>query len=188
MACFVSNLVRRRLNEVAPPGQLRRWATFFDSLMRYLLHWGNELNWLPIIVLGIAAVAVFAMRMLTVWFYVRNAAPISQIESDDEALKEIKERFTGPRQIVPASVSGLYFLTGVALILATLWGTISTAWWVLPLGCISWFIIHAPFRDVMESWSSFQRAMNISEDADTLMRGGLTPEQERALRKRMRLP
>jgi hypothetical protein len=32
-ACFASNLVRRRLREFAPPGQLRRWAaTYFTRL------------------------------------------------------------------------------------------------------------------------------------------------------------
>jgi hypothetical protein len=27
-ACFASNMVRRRLDEFAPPGQLKRWATY----------------------------------------------------------------------------------------------------------------------------------------------------------------
>ncbi len=127
--------------------------------------------------------------MLTIWLYVRRIVhPMSEIESNDEAVKVIKERYAAPGAIVPASVSSLYFLTGVALIIVTLWGTITVAWWVLHLGCIAWFVIHAPFRDVMESWSSFQRTMWVSQDAETLVKGGLTPEQERKLRKRIRLP
>ena len=30
-ACFASNLARRRLNEIAPPGQLQRWVQLLES-------------------------------------------------------------------------------------------------------------------------------------------------------------
>jgi hypothetical protein len=105
-----------------------------------LAHWGNEFNWLPVAILCAAAVAVFLARMLTVWFFTR-------------------------RPVVPNTIPNFYFLSGVALILITLWGTIRTAWWVLPLGCLSWFIVHIPYRDAMESWSSFQRARLGKDDA-----------------------
>src|SRR5262249_40651007 len=157
--------------------------------MRWLLHWGDEIYWLPLISLLVAAIAVFGTRMLTIWLYLRRVVlPMSEIESNDEAVRVIKERYSAPGAIVPASVSSLYFLTGIALIIVTLWGTITVAWWVLPLGCVAWFVIHAPFRNVMESWSSFQRTMWVSEDAAAIIKGGLTPEQERKLRKRIRLP
>ncbi len=129
--------------------------------MRNLLHWGDQLNWIPLLWLAIASVLVLLMRMLTVGLFVR-------------------------RLVVPATVSSLYFLFGVALILVTLWGLISTAWWMLPLGFVSWFLVHRPFRNTMESWAAFQNTAMALEDAEALLNRELTPAQEKALRKRMR--
>ena len=77
---------------------------------------------------------------------------------------------------------------GVGLILAALWGLISTAWWMLPLGCLCWFVVHRPGREAMESWASFQRSLETIQDADALLKGDLTPEQTKAIKKRLGLP
>jgi hypothetical protein len=134
----------------------------FWHKMRNFLHWGDQLNWMPVICLGVASALVFLTRMLTSWIFVR-------------------------RLVVPTIVSSLYFLSGVALILVALWGLIRTAWWMLPLGILAWFIIHIPFRDTMEAWSTFQNTSMALEDAELLVKGELTAAQERAIRKRLRL-
>ena len=112
---------------------------FTRPSLSYLVHWGNKFNWLPVVVLVTAALAFFVTRMSVVWSFRRQPA-------------------------VPSAITSLYFLSGVALILVTLWATLATAWWSLPLGCASWFVANAPHRDEMESWSSFQRAKLDAED------------------------
>jgi len=106
---------------------------FIRPSISYLVHWGNKFNWLPIGVLVFAAVTFFVTRMSVVWFFRRQPA-------------------------VPSFVTSLYFLSGVALVLVTLWAALTTAWWSLPLGWAFWFLANTPCRDEMESWSSFQRA------------------------------
>jgi ABC-type bacteriocin/lantibiotic exporter with double-glycine peptidase domain len=130
--------------------------------MHYFLYWGDHLNWLPIVWLGVASLAVFLTRMLTVWLFLRQL-------------------------VVPALVSSLYFLTGIALILTALWGLIATAWWMLPLGCLCWFVVHRPGRDAMEAWASFQRSLETIQDADALLKSDLTPQQQKAIKKRLGL-
>src|SRR2546421_10508997 len=118
--------------------------------MQTFLHWGDEINWIPLACLGIASALVLVTRMLTVGIFVR-------------------------RLVVPATVSSLYFLFGVALILITVWGSITTAWWMLPLGILCWYIVHQPFRDTMEAWAAFQNSTMALEDAETLLNRELTP-------------
>jgi hypothetical protein len=130
--------------------------------MNNLLHWGNELNWVPIVFLAGITVLLFLSRVLTVWIFLK-------------------------RLVVPATISSLYFLSGLALILITLWGIISTAWWMLLLGIICWYIVHIPFRKEMESWAQFQNTVMAIEDAETLLNKKLTPEQEETLKKRLGL-
>ena len=132
------------------------------SFMHNLLYWGDELNWMPIVGLGMASVIVFLTRMLTVSIFLRRLA-------------------------VPALVSSLYFLSGVAMIIAILWGLVRTAWWMLPLGFVSWFIIHRPFRDAMEAWATLQRTSMAVEDSEALLRGGLTAEEEKTIKNRLGL-
>ncbi len=124
-------------------------------------------------------------RMLTAWFYTRALLARAGDESGDEAVRKLTESFSTQQPVVPAIVSSLYFLSGITLILVTVWGLVSTAWWMLPLGVLSWYLVHMPYREVMESWASFQRALMVVEDTDALLKGGLTTEQERAIRKRL---
>lgn len=128
--------------------------------MHNLLYWGDELNWFPIVSLAASALVVFLGRLLTVWIFVRKLS-------------------------VPPNVSGVYFLSGIALIISTLWGLISTAWWVLPLGFLAWYLVHIPFRDAMEIWASVQKGLMMSEDAEALLKGGLTADQEKKIKKRL---
>lgn len=128
--------------------------------MDKLLYWGDELNWMPVVFLFASAVIVLLGRLLTVWIFLRKLS-------------------------VPGNVSGIYFLSGIALIASTLWGLISTAWWMLPLGFLAWYLVHIPFRDAMEIWASVQKGLMMSEDAEALLKGGLTAEQEKKIKKRL---
>jgi hypothetical protein len=110
--------------------------------------------------------------MLTAWFYTRALLARAGDESGDEAVRKLTESFSTQQPVVPAIVSSLYFLSGITLILVTVWGLVSTAWWMLPLGVLSWYLVHMPYREVMESWASFQRALMVVEDTDALLKGG----------------
>ena len=153
--------------------------------MHNLLHWGGHLNWTPIVCLALAAALVFLTRMLTVWFYMRTLRTLAADESSEEAVRTLTEFYSTRKPAVPPIVSSLYFLCGIALILVTIWGLISTAWWVLPLGVLCWYLVHIPGREVMESWASFQRTSTVLEDTDRLSKGGLTTEEETAIKKRL---
>jgi hypothetical protein len=142
--------------------------------MHNLLHWGGKLNWTPIVCLGAAAALVFVARILTVWFYLRR-------------LNKAGELFPSQRPVVPVAVSNLYFLSGAAFIGVTVWGLVSTAWWMVLLGILTWFIIHWPFHEAMLSWSQFQNASLAMRDVDALSKGGLAPEQEEAIKRRLGL-
>jgi hypothetical protein len=158
--------------------------------MHILSHWGDEMNWKPIVWFGIAAAIVFLARMITVWFYIRRLRETvgdDFDEDDDEALSKAKELFSSQRPLVPVAVSSLYFLSGVAFIGTGLWGTLSTAWWVVILAILVWVIIHWPFREVMLSWSRTQNVWMIKQDTDALLKGDLSPEQARAIKKRLGL-
>jgi hypothetical protein len=98
---------------------------------------------MPIVYVGVAAVLVFLTRMLTAWFYTRALLAGAGDESGDEAVRKLTES--------SAIVSSLYFLSGITLILVTVWGLVSTAWWMLPFGVLSWYLVHMPYREVMES-------------------------------------
>lgn len=156
--------------------------------MHLLLHWGSGLNWTPIIYLTIFSVLVLFTRMLTVWFYLRTLRMIHKSSKNTEvSIEAVENFFSSKKTAVPATVSSLYFLTGLSLIGSTLWGFFCTAWWMLPLGFIFWALAHHPFKREMESWASFQTATEIAEDTDTLLKGGLTAEQEASLKKSLGL-
>ena len=159
--------------------------------MQKLLHWGDKLNWTPIVVLGIAAIVLFLARMLTAWFYMRTLQAIHRGASNEDSIEESVARigkfFDTRKPAVPPIVSSLYFLSGVTLIVAALWGLFGTAWWMLPLGLVCWNIVHIPYRDLMESWASFQNTSWVSEDTDALLKGGLTADQEAVIKKRLGL-
>ncbi|HWB54623.1 MAG TPA: hypothetical protein VG722_10535 [Tepidisphaeraceae bacterium] len=127
-----------------------------------MLHWSDQLNWLPLLAMGIAAALVFLARLITAWFFLR-------------------------RFVVPPIISSMYFLCGVSLIVVTIWGLVSTAWWALPLGALAWYLVHAPFRNVMEAWASSQKGLWAIEDADKLLKGGLSPEEEQEMKRRLGL-
>ena len=107
--------------------------------MSYVFHWGDQLNWMPLVFLLIVSIMVLLMRMLTVWFYTR-------------------------KPMVPTIISNFYFLSGCGLIIVTIWGLINTAWWMLPLGILSWYLAHSPFRKEMESWAQDKKLSMDQED------------------------
>src|SRR5437867_146178 len=102
--------------------------------MHSLLHWGEHLNWIPIAWLGLAAVLLFAARILTVWFYlrrIRDTVGDRPDENDEAAVAKAQALFSSQTPVVPLAVSNLYFLSGLAFIGLALWGLASTAWWMV---------------------------------------------------------
>jgi hypothetical protein len=140
------------------------------------------MNWKPIIWLGVATVLIFLARMLTVWFYMRR---LREAVGDGADAKKTAELFSPQKPVVPVAVSSFYFLSGVAFIAISVWGTFSTAWWVIIVAFLVWVIIHLPFRDVMLSWSQTQNVSMIMQDTDALLKGDLSPEQAKAIKKRL---
>ncbi|NOS69868.1 MAG: hypothetical protein HOP33_08050 [Verrucomicrobia bacterium] len=158
--------------------------------MQRLLHWGDHLNWTPIVWLGPAAALLFAVRILTVWFYARRLRQTvgdNPDENDEARLAKAQSLFASQMPVVPLVVSNLYFLLGLAFIGVTIWGLVSTAWWVILLGVLIWYGVHWPFRELMQSWAQFQNTWLIKQDADALLKGGLSPDDEKALKKRLGL-
>jgi hypothetical protein len=125
--------------------------------------------------------------MLTVWFYTRTLRTLTADESSEEGVRRLTEFYSARKPAVPPIVSSLYFLCGIALILVTIWGLVTIAWWVLPLGVLCWYLVHIPGHEVMESWASFQRTSTVLEDTDRLVKGGLTTGEETAIKKRLGL-
>jgi len=150
-----------------------------------LIHWGEQFNWRPIVCLGIAAVAVFGMRLLTVWFFTRRLITTVKSTSDTEMEKMLAECLSTERPVVPLFVSYLYFFFGVVFLAVIVWGLISTAWWMLVLGYLLWAIVHIPFRDTMNSLAMVQRVSTAANDSDALLKGGLTADQEKEIKKRL---
>lgn len=107
--------------------------------MSYVFHWGDQLNWMPLVFLVIISIMVLLMRLILVWFYTRKS-------------------------VVPNVVSNVYFLSGCGLIIVTIWGLINTAWWMLPLGILSWYLAHRPFREEMDSWAQDKKLSMDQED------------------------
>jgi len=136
--------------------------------MHKLLHWGDQLNWIPVVCLVVASLFVFLTRMLTVWFFARRLSAVRGA-SEAEMARILAELLATRRPVVPSVVSSLYFLSGVVLIVVTLWGLVSTAWWMLPLGCLSWIIVHRPFMNEMQVWSQMQSTKMTLEDTDALL-------------------
>jgi hypothetical protein len=156
--------------------------------MHFLLHWGSSLNLTPVVYLVVATFLVFFTRTLTVWFYLRTLRLINKgTDNEEDSIDRLREFLSSKKTAVPVIVSSLYFLTGILLIGSTLWGMFSTAWWMLPLGVIFWWLVHHPFKKEMESWASFQTATEKAHDSDTLLKGELTPDQEASLKKRLGL-
>jgi hypothetical protein len=56
---------------------------------------------------------------------------------------------------------------------------------VIIVAFLVWVIIHLPFRDVMLSWSQTQNVSMIMQDTDALLKGDLSPEQAKAIKKRL---
>jgi hypothetical protein len=169
--------------------------------MHNLFHWGDQLNWTPVVWLGIASIALFLVRLLTVWvltrIYTRKllAKLRSETASDAEASESLAELYSilsTRKSVFPVFLSQLYFLSAGAFIVITVWGLISTAWWMLPLGFLTWYFIHLPFRDIMlasrdmtQIFATFQRTASVVEDSEALVKGGMTLEQEKAIKKRL---
>ncbi|MGO8836439.1 MAG: hypothetical protein ACLQAH_05770 [Limisphaerales bacterium] len=166
--------------------------------MHYLLHWGDQLNWMPVIFLGIASVALFLVRLITVWLLTRiyTLELLTKLQSQSESDTEVSEClgklfsiFCGRNSVLPLFVSRLYVLAAGAFIGITVWGLISTAWWMFLLALLTWYIIHLPFRDIMlssrvvgEIWRYYVIILSTSADVEALKKGGLTPEQEKEIK------
>jgi len=134
-----------------------------------LLHWGDHLNWRPLAWLGAVALAMFVVRMLTVWFYLRWL--VTTVGPDPNcpkagAVSKAQAQLYSKSPVVPRWVSALYFLFGFALIGITLWGVVSTAWWVILLGPLVWIVVHLPLRKVTLSWFDFQTASRKLQDLE----------------------
>jgi hypothetical protein len=155
--------------------------------MHNLLHWGDQVNWTPIVCLGVAGLLLLLTRLLVVWFYTRRVLTKLGDNADVEAQMEFVKSFSMQKPAVPHLATNRYYLSDVVFIIVALWGAISTAWWMIPSGFIVWIIVHRPFLEVMQSWSQFHNVTMFKDDADALRKGGLTPEQEKAIQKRMGL-
>jgi hypothetical protein len=160
---------------------------------------------MPVAYLGIAAVALFLMRLLTVWFLTRiytrdlllklRSESASVAESDEIVAKLhsiISTRIFTGKPMFPTFVSKLYKLAAGAFIIVTLWGLISTAWWIFLLALLTWYFIHLPYhdislscRDICQIWVSILTVATTSEDVEALKKGGLTFEQEKEIKKRL---
>jgi len=53
--------------------------------MHSLLHWGDQIDWMPVAWLGVAGVLLLLGRMLVVWFYWRRVLTKMSADSDMEA-------------------------------------------------------------------------------------------------------
>jgi hypothetical protein len=169
--------------------------------MHNLLYWGDQLNWTPVVCLGIASAALFLVRLLTIWFltkiYSREllAKLLSQSASDAEVseyLGKLFSIFCGRNSVFPLFVSRLYTLAAAAFIGVTIWGLISTAWWMFLLALLTWYFIHLPFRNIMlssrvvgEIWRYYVIILSTSADVEALKKGGLTPEQEKEIKSHL---
>jgi hypothetical protein len=169
--------------------------------MHNLLHWGDQLNWTPVVCLGIASAALFLVRLLTIWFltkiYSREllAKLLSQSASDAEVseyLGKLFYIFCGRNSVFPFFVSRLYTLAAAAFIGVTIWGLISTAWWMFLLALLTWYFIHLPFRNIMlssrvvgEIWRYYVIILSNSANVEALKKGGLTPEQENEIKSQL---
>lgn len=150
--------------------------------MHNLQYWGERLNWVLLAWLGVAAVLLFLARVLTVAAYIRRLHETlgeNPDENDAKTMERAQALFSATTPIVPAKISGLYFLSGLTFIGVTLWGTVRTAWWFLPLGILVWFMVHWPFRDAMRSWTQAQKTWLIKRDADALLKSSLSSDEER---------
>ncbi len=172
-----------------------------QNQMHNLLHWGDQLNLTPVVCLGIVSVALFLVRLLTVWFleriYSRDLLTKlqSQSESDtevSECLSKLFPIFCGRNSVFPLFVSRLYTLAAAAFIGVTIWGLISTAWWMFLLALLTWYFIHLPFRDIMlssrvvgEIWRYYVIILSTSADVEALKKGGLTSEQENEIKSHL---
>ena len=134
--------------------------------------------------LGAVGLLLLLTRLLMVWFYSRRVLTKIGDSLDEEAI-EFVESFSMERPAVPHFATSLYYLSGVAFIIVTLWGVVSTAWWMVLVGFVAWVIIHRPFHAVMQSWEGFQNMTMARDDTKALLSGKLTPEQERAIKKRL---
>jgi hypothetical protein len=153
--------------------------------MHGFLHWGDHINWTPVACLGVAGILLFLTRMLVVWFYWRRVLTRMNKNSNEEAQIEFVKSFSMQKPAVPHLATNLYYLCGVAFIIVALWGFFRTAWWMVPVGFVAWVVIHRPFFGVMQSWSQFHSVTMAKDDFDTLQKGGLTPEQESTIKKRL---
>jgi hypothetical protein len=153
--------------------------------MHSLLHWGDQIDWMPVAWLGVAGVLLLLGRMLVVWFYWRRVLTKMSDDSDMEAQIQFAESFSMEKPSVPHAATSFYYLSGVAFIIVTLWGIICTAWWMILVGFVAWVIIHRPFHAVMQSWSQFHNMTMVKDDTKALLSGKLSPEQERVIKKRL---
>jgi hypothetical protein len=106
-------------------------------------------------------VLLFLTRFLTVWFWwrrLRRAQGGPDPEMEEREFEKITAECLDPRtHPVPVYVSFLYSLAYVLLAAMTVWGTVSTAWWVLLLGALTSILVHVPFRESMAGLKQLQR-------------------------------
>jgi len=169
--------------------------------MHSLLHWGDQIDWTPVLYLGIASVPLFLVRLLTVWFLTRiyTRALLTKLRSQSASDAEISEsfveliyKFCGRNSVTPIFVSRLYYLTAGAFIGVTIWGVVSTAWWMFPLGILTWYFVHLPFRNIMlsarvvtEIWRYWVAVLSTTVDVEAIRKDGLTPEQEKEIKSHL---
>ncbi len=121
----------------------------------------ERLNWLPIAFLVGAAALLFLTRFLTVWFWLRRfrrAQGASDPEAEEREFEKVAAECLNPRtHPVPIFVSLLYGFAYILLAAMTIWGMVSTAWWVLLLALLFAILVHLPFRESMAGLNQLQR-------------------------------
>jgi hypothetical protein len=175
--------------------------------MHSFLHWGEQLNWIPVAFLGIASVTLFMVRLLTVWcvtqIYSREL--LSKMRQENESFSDAENgellakltsiiftRISDGKTMFPAFVSKLYKLAAAAFVVAAIWGLLSTAWWIFLLALLTWYFVHLPFRDtslsmrdISQIWLSILTVASTSADVESIKKGGLTFEQEKEMKNRL---
>lgn len=58
---------------------------------------------------------------------------------------------------VPIFVSFLYCAVYLVFAMVVIGGTVSTVWWVLPLGLLAAVLVHIPFRETMATLTLIER-------------------------------
>jgi len=129
--------------------------------MKWLFHCGERVNWLTVAFLGWAVVLLFLTRLLPVLFWwrrLRKAQRASDAETEESEFEKITMECLNPRtHPVPIFVSFLYCAVYLVFAMVVIGGTVSTVWWVLPLGLLAAVLVHIPFRETMATLTLIER-------------------------------